>query len=162
MPLRHRHGYAAGFHRGLPVSDLKPTQEFLARNERRVRTAIQPISTGFELAGNLRGVMTLVPLVHLPVSLAGPGPSDSFWPAPSLSGLLAILPGVSRIGLPPASLRCCDSTAAEVFHLRSVTWRLVALEITFPEAGNRTILGLNRTFADVDHVPDLSPGHGRP
>jgi len=53
MPLRHRHGYAAGFHRGLPAGDLKPAREFPARDEGRVRTAIQPVSTGFELAGDL-------------------------------------------------------------------------------------------------------------
>ena len=88
MPLRHRHSYAAGLHHGLPVSDLKPAQEFLTRNERRVRTAIQPISTGFELAGNLRGVITLVSLVHLPVSLAGPGPSDSSGPSRRCRGCL--------------------------------------------------------------------------
>jgi hypothetical protein len=28
MPLRHRHGYAAGFHRDLPAGDIKPAQEF--------------------------------------------------------------------------------------------------------------------------------------
>ena len=77
MPLRYRHDYAADLHRGLPAGDLKPAQEFPARDEGQVRTAIQPISTGFELAGNLRGVTALVPLVHLPVLLAGPAPSGS-------------------------------------------------------------------------------------
>src|SRR5664280_2085624 len=43
----------------------------------RVRAAIQPTSTGFELALLLRGVTALVSLVHLPVSLAGPAPSGS-------------------------------------------------------------------------------------
>ena len=50
MPLRPRHGYAAGFHRDLPASDIKPAREFPARHEGRVRAAIQPLSTGFELA----------------------------------------------------------------------------------------------------------------
>ena len=81
MPLRYRHDYAADLHRGLPAGDLKPAQEFPARDEGQVRTAIQPISTGFELAGNLRGVTALVPLVHLPVSLAGPGPSGRAGPS---------------------------------------------------------------------------------
>ena len=35
-------------------------------------------------------------------------------------------------------------------------------QISLPETGNRTVLGLDRAFADVDHVPDLSPDHGRP
>ncbi len=30
LPLRHRHGYAAGFHRGLPADIHKPAQEFPA------------------------------------------------------------------------------------------------------------------------------------
>jgi hypothetical protein len=92
MLLRHRHGYAAGFHRGLPASDLKPAREFPARHEERVRTAIQPISTGLELAGNLRSVTALVPLVHLPVSLAGPGPSGSAGPSRRCRGCLPSFP----------------------------------------------------------------------
>jgi hypothetical protein len=45
---------------------------------RRVRAAVQPLSTGFELADHrLRGVMPLVPRGHLPVLLAGPAPSGS-------------------------------------------------------------------------------------
>jgi hypothetical protein len=39
---------------------------------------------------------------------------------PSLSGLLPTLTGVSRIRLPSASPRCCDSPAAAVSHLRSI------------------------------------------
>jgi hypothetical protein len=30
MPLRHRHGYAAGLPRGLQAGDIEPTVEFLA------------------------------------------------------------------------------------------------------------------------------------
>ena len=77
LPLRYRHGYAAVLHRGLPTGKINPAQEFPTRNEGRVRTAIQPRSTGFELAEVLRGFKSLVPLVHLPVSLAGPAPSGS-------------------------------------------------------------------------------------
>ena len=43
-----------------------------------------------------------------------------------MSGLLATLPGVSRVRLPPASPHCCDSTAAVVSHPRSNTQRLMA------------------------------------
>lgn len=42
-----------------------------------VRIADQPVSTGLELPGNLRGVITLVPRVHLLLMLAGPRPSGS-------------------------------------------------------------------------------------
>ncbi len=34
-------------------------------------------------------------------------------------------------------------------------------QIALPETWNRTILGLDRKFTNVDHIPDLSPGHGR-
>ena len=54
MPLRYRHGYAAGLHRGLEASDLNPTPKFPPRNEVLVRIAGQPKSTGLELAGDLR------------------------------------------------------------------------------------------------------------
>ena len=77
MPLRHRHGYAADLHRGLPTGDIKPAQEFPARHEGQVRAATQPLSTGFELGHLLRGVMALVPRVHLLVLLAEPAPSGS-------------------------------------------------------------------------------------
>ena len=50
MPLRPRHGYAADIHRGLRAQALRPSPEFPARHERRVRTANQPRSTGLELA----------------------------------------------------------------------------------------------------------------
>ena len=47
----------------------------------RVRTAIQPESTGLELARGSRGVTTPVPCVYLPVSLTAPGSSGSAEPA---------------------------------------------------------------------------------
>jgi hypothetical protein len=77
MPLRPRHGYAADLHRGLPASAIKPAKEFPARHDGQVRAAIQPRSTGFELASLLRGFTPLVPHVHLLVSLAEPAPSGS-------------------------------------------------------------------------------------
>jgi hypothetical protein len=43
------------------------------------------------------------------------------------------LPGVSRIGLPPASPGRCDGPAAKVSHLHSVQQRLVALEVHQPQ-----------------------------
>lgn len=55
MPLRYRHGYAADLHRGLGRQRPKPAPEFPPRNEGTVRIADQPISTGLELAGDLRG-----------------------------------------------------------------------------------------------------------
>jgi hypothetical protein len=45
----------------------------------------------------------------------------------SLSGLLATLPGVSRVRLPPAPPHRCDDATAKVSHLHSDSQRLVAL-----------------------------------
>ena len=64
MPLRPRHAYAADIQRGLRGGDLFPPPEFPAQLL-RVRVAIQPRSTRFELAGCLRGLQTLVSHVHL-------------------------------------------------------------------------------------------------
>ena len=54
-----------------------PAREFPARHEGRLRTAPQPVSTGFELVRLLRSFRTLVPVVDLPALLAGPAPSGS-------------------------------------------------------------------------------------
>lgn len=51
MPLRHRHGYAAAIRRGLPSQATKTRTGVpppVITDE--VRTALQPVSAGFELA----------------------------------------------------------------------------------------------------------------
>jgi hypothetical protein len=82
LPLRHRHGYAAAFHRGLP-SQAGQTRTGVPRPvmRRRVRAADQPESTGFRAGGTLRGATAPVPRVYLPASLTAPGPSGSTGPA---------------------------------------------------------------------------------
>ena len=45
MPLRPRHGYAAGFHRGLPAGDITQPRSFLRGQQlltAQVCTATQP------------------------------------------------------------------------------------------------------------------------
>jgi hypothetical protein len=101
LPLRHRHGYAAVLHRGLPTGKINPIQEFPP--EWAVRTAIQPRSTGFELAEVLRGFTPLVPRVHLPVSLAGPTPSGSAGASRRCRGCFHPVQSSHRTRLPPAS-----------------------------------------------------------
>lgn len=59
------------------VRPVKPTQESPKDPSPQACTAIQPISTGLELAPIPRSFTPPVPLVHLPVSLTGPGPSGS-------------------------------------------------------------------------------------
>ena len=90
MPLQHRHGYAAGLHRGLPTGDItqprsSPTGDAVGHAD-RVRAAIQPRSARLELVALLRGVQPLVPHVRLSVSLAGPGPSGGAGPSRRCQG----------------------------------------------------------------------------
>jgi hypothetical protein len=75
MPQRHRHGYAAGFHRGLLVRVASLSKEFPTTDlvggvgAHRIPAHIRQVGAG----ASLRGFSTLVPLVHRPVVLTGPG-----------------------------------------------------------------------------------------
>jgi hypothetical protein len=139
LPQRHRHGYAAGIHRGLPAGDVIPAQEFPARDEGQVRTATQPISTGFELGVPLEGLYS-AGSSRPPSRLASRARTIRRCRyVPSLSGLLATLPVVSRVRLPPASSRRCDGVTAKVSHLHSNSWRLVALYIGATREAYRTL-----------------------
>jgi hypothetical protein len=121
-----------------------------------VRAAIQPESTGLELARGSRGVTTPVPCVYLPVSLTAPGPSGSTGPTrlcrgcshphrrPPAQTSSSFTPPLRRqrngglappsetsaprgaLRLPPASPHRCDGEETKVFHLRSEQPRLVA------------------------------------
>jgi len=78
LPLRLRRGYCRSqFTAASRPRPWIPCPEFPARHEERVRAAIQPESTGLELAEGSRGVTTPVPRVYLPVSLTAPAPSGS-------------------------------------------------------------------------------------
>ena len=113
MPLRHRHGYAADFHRGLPTRPRRPGPEFPTRHEKRVRTANQPISARFELVGTLRGFTHWFLAYTFPSR--SPGPAHLAVPSrPGFVGAAPALPGVPRIRLPPASPGRCDRPAVEV------------------------------------------------
>lgn len=71
------------------------------RCHRRVRTAPSPHPSGSSW-WSIRRLHTPVPRVHLSVSLAGPVPSDGPGTSRLHRGPLAVLPGTSRLGLPPA------------------------------------------------------------
>jgi len=163
LPLRYRHGYAAGLHRGLPAGKTNPAQEFPTRNGGRVRTAIQPRSTGFELAEVLRSFTSLVPLVHLPDSLARPAPSGSSGTSRRCRGCSPPVPVVSPEPAAPsfnhsaATERWCGSSTHTRTH--SASWRtvshphpalqrLMAHQIPFPVPGNGPIFSLRRTLTD--------------
>jgi hypothetical protein len=76
LPLRHRHGYAAGLHRGLPTGHHMAVKEFPTAGRQQVRAAPSPYPPDLSWWA-VKGRQTLVPLVHLPVSLTGPAPSGS-------------------------------------------------------------------------------------
>jgi hypothetical protein len=60
MPLRHRHGYAAGIHRGLPVGDIdrpRSSSHQLQDASARRFPAIRQVAAGGQL---FRGAHTLV------------------------------------------------------------------------------------------------------
>jgi hypothetical protein len=71
VSLRHRHGYPAAFHHGLPVTQWMPTQEFLTTatllgDECAPRPVHPPDSTDRR---QIKGRRTLVPLVLLSTTL---------------------------------------------------------------------------------------------
>lgn len=139
MPLQHRHGYAAGLHHGLPAGDITQPRSSppTGYTGRRVRTADHPRSVRFEVAGLLRGVQPVVPHVHLPVSLAGPEPSDGAGPSRRCQGCFPPSPPSRGSGCPQLSTACCDRPPAVSFHHRRVQERLVALEVDHPEPVRR-------------------------
>ena len=75
LPRQHRHEYAAGFPRGLPADTMTSTSESPPNpgGAHCIPAHIRQVGAG----GTVTGLQTLVPRVHLPVSLAGPVPSDS-------------------------------------------------------------------------------------
>ena len=91
-----------------------------------LRATDRPVSTRFEPARRLRDFDHWFTCVA-PSELARR--TRIVWSCrhvPPLSGLLPTLPGVPRIGLPPASPGRCDGLPVESFHLHMVKWRLVA------------------------------------
>jgi hypothetical protein len=79
-------------------------RKFPARNERRVRAAIQPTSTGLELAPVLRGFTRRFLAYTFPSRLPDPR-HPVVLTRPVVVGAAPALPGASRIRLPPASAR---------------------------------------------------------
>jgi hypothetical protein len=82
----------------------------------------------------LRSVQPLVSLVHLPVSLAGPRPSDSAGPSRRCRGCLPPMPvRLDGVGCPQLARACCDRPAAMVSHHRTAPERIAALRVPNPD-----------------------------
>jgi hypothetical protein len=127
MPLQPRHEYAAGFPRGLPADDANRPRSSTHHHDARARCCpaqICQISSWWIL---LRSVQPLVSHVHLPVSLAGPGPSDSAGPSRRCRGCLPPIPvRLDGVGCPQLHATRCDEPRAVSFHHRTVqsaSWR---------------------------------------
>ena len=83
MPLRHRHGYAAGLHRGLPTGDTNRPRSSPPARGNAVRAAIQPSIHQVRAGGSLEGrsdrwflaytFPSCLPDPHHPVVLVRPG-----------------------------------------------------------------------------------------
>jgi hypothetical protein len=75
LPRQHRHAYAAGLQRGLPTGALTRLRSRPRASRWR---ALHPAHIHQIGAGTtITGLQTLIPLVRLLVSLAGPAPSGS-------------------------------------------------------------------------------------
>lgn len=140
MPLRPRHTYAADLRCSLPAGDFKTGSE--VSRSCGCAPLPSPYPPDWSWWRDLRGVMTLVPHVHLPVLLAGPGPSGSAGPFRRCQGCLPPFPASPGSGCPQLRAGCCDSPLVESFHLHSVEERLVALEVRHPQtvgSGDREV-----------------------
>ena len=83
LPLRYRHEYAAALPRSLPTGDFnRPGSRPPSADVHRTPAHIHQIGAGVSLERRY----TLVPHVHLPVSLDGPGSSGSTDPSRRCQG----------------------------------------------------------------------------
>ena len=125
MPLQHRHGYAAGLHRGLPAGDInRPRSSPPPCGGCALLPSPDPPGSSWWFL--LRGVQPLVPHVHLPVLLAGPGPSGGAGPSRRCQGCFHPHPRLPDQAAPsftePAatSRRRCPFITAR---FKSASWR---------------------------------------
>src|SRR4051794_30778214 len=161
MPLQHRHGYAAGLHRGLPTGDItqpgsSPTGPAVGHAD-RVRAAIQPRSARLELVALLRGVQPLVLTYAFPSGLPDPD-HLAVLARPVVVRAASALVRIPGVKLPSASPARCDGPVAVSFHHRSVRERLVALDVSDPQliwAGRG-----ERAFDQVRAGVRATPRHG--
>ena len=133
MPLRHRHTYAAVLQRGLLLDDINRSRSSPScPGARRSPAQIRQVRAG---GLRLRGFRTLVPHVHLPVLLAGPGSSDGADLSRRCQGCLppACWPVPAKPGCPQLLPACCDKPEAVSFHHRTVEQRLVAHQVRHPK-----------------------------
>jgi hypothetical protein len=145
MPLRPRHGYAAALHRGLPTDDINRPRSSPLRDEGAgTRRYASPHRPGWSWRSALER-RSAAGSSRTPSRLASRTRAvRSCRRVPSLSGLLAALPGVSQVGLPqprpaaatagrrrsctssrllaPRSARCPTTTPRSAWSLAAPAW----------------------------------------
>jgi hypothetical protein len=125
---QHRHAYAAGIQRGLPVRLRNTSRKFPPPCRRRC--ALRPaLIRQVRAGGSGEGRKAPVPRVLLSATLAGPAPSGSTGHVPALSGLLPPSP-------PPRGSDCpqLQRPAATRRRRRSLT----STRITAPHGATRS------------------------
>ena len=170
LSLRHRHGYPAALHRGLPATDIHmPTQEFPAR----------PISGGCaphpahirqvgagEPLRDVNAGSSRTPLRHARRTRT----IWQCWHVPALSGLLPPSPAPPGSGCPQLHRPAATGTAAKVSHLHSNHQRLTAhvdpgLGIERRDGANSTLVWIGSQAAPAPAMgleyPDLLAAHHR-
>jgi len=127
MPLQPRHEYAADFPGGLPANDANRPRSSPHRTSCECALLPSPDLPDSSWWIILRSVRPLVSHVHLPVLLAGPGPSDSAGPSRRCRGCLPPMSvRLDGVGCPQLRATRCDKPRAVSFHHRTVqsaSWR---------------------------------------
>jgi hypothetical protein len=139
----------AALGRGLPTGDInRPRSSPLRINgvgARRHPAQIHRVRAGGSL---LRSFTARVPLVHLPVSLAGPAQPGSTGTSRRCQGCFPPMSVVSPTGLPSASTALLRQDGGGGLSPHSVTRRLVALDPIEPNSAASTMTSC-RVSADV-------------
>ena len=157
MLLQPRHGYAADIHHGLPTGDIYRPKSHHTLSVCGCALLRGPDPPGSSRWTLLRSFRSLVPHVHLSVSLAGPGPSGSTSPFRRCQGCCPPSPSFQGSGCPQlqnmlaaTSIRRCPFTTARS---ENASWR--SMSVTHSWSGLERAKFLSTRSAGV------STGRGR-
>ena len=126
----------------------------------RACAAIRPMSARFGAGGSLVRLWHWFLSYTFPSCLPDPG-RLAVLARPGVVRAAPALPCASRFRLPSASPACCDRSVAEPFHLRPVSWRLVAHRVAGPQLARPLDRSAARPLGleapDGDLRPALAP-----